>query len=197
MANMNYRQIKAREKACKERWLRINPTLTDESGIYILARVDEEGIKYGYVGQAKHILTRLAQHLIGYQHIDLSLKKHGLWSEKNPMGWRVREIERCDEADLDDMERRYIRRYAELGYQLRNKTAGGQDAGKVGINDNKPSRGYYDGKKQGYEDARRFVAQLFEKNLRVEIQGKDGALKQRALAKFLEFIGGNDEDTTE
>ena len=182
---MDYRQVKARERACKERWLRINPTLTDESGIYILARVDEEGIKYGYVGQAKHILTRLAQHLVGYQHIDLSIRKHGLWSEKNPTGWMLRSINRCEESEL---ERRYIKRYASLGYQLRNKTAGGQDAGKVGIADNKPSKGYYDGKKQGYEDARRFVAQLFEKNLRVEIQGKDGARKQNALAKFKEFI---------
>ena len=45
--------------------------------------MDEEGIKYAYIGQAKHILTRLAQHLTGYQHIDLSIRKHGLYSNRN------------------------------------------------------------------------------------------------------------------
>ena len=77
MAQMKYHsfsQIKAIEKANKERWLKVNKDLTDDSGIYILTRVDENGINYGYVGQAKHILTRLAQHLNGHtQHIEIWL----------------------------------------------------------------------------------------------------------------------------
>lgn len=39
-----------------------------------MVRTDENGFRYAYIGQAVHILTRLAQHLVGYQHIDLSLK---------------------------------------------------------------------------------------------------------------------------
>ena len=57
----------------KKRILEINPHVDDGSGIYFLTRMDEDGIRYAYIGQAKHLLTRLAQHLSGYQHIDLSL----------------------------------------------------------------------------------------------------------------------------
>lgn len=85
--NMNFRQIKAIEKANKERILKVCPSVPESSGIYILTR-EEAGFRYAYVGQAKHLLTRLAQHLSGYQHIDLSIKKHGLWSENNPSGWK-------------------------------------------------------------------------------------------------------------
>ena len=49
----------------------------EDSGIYVFTR-QENGFKYAYVGQAKHILTRLAQHLNGYQHIDLSIKNTAL-----------------------------------------------------------------------------------------------------------------------
>lgn len=74
---MNYqsiRQAKAIEQNNKKRLLEVNPKLDEESGIYFLTRIDENGFKYAYIGQAVHILTRLAQHLVGYQHIDLSLK---------------------------------------------------------------------------------------------------------------------------
>ena len=85
---MEYRQLKAIEQSNKRKLLQAFPYLTDESGIYVLTR-GENGFKYAYVGQAKNILTRLAQHLVGYQHIDLSLKKHGLFSKENPTGWEI------------------------------------------------------------------------------------------------------------
>lgn len=28
--------------------------------------------------------------LVGYQHIDLSIKKHGLYSEENLYGWKIK-----------------------------------------------------------------------------------------------------------
>ena len=56
---MNYKQIKAIEQKNKKRLLEINSKLNDSSGIYVLVRTDENGIKYAYVGQAKHVLTRL------------------------------------------------------------------------------------------------------------------------------------------
>ena len=78
MSYQNFRQIKAIEQKNKQRLLEVNSKLDDESGIYFLAREDEQGFRYAYVGQAVHILTGLAQHLSGYeQHIDRSLKKHG------------------------------------------------------------------------------------------------------------------------
>lgn len=179
-------QRKAIEAKNKARWKRVNPSLTEESGIYILTRVDENGIRYAYIGQAKHILTRLAAHLTGYQHIDLSIKKHGLLDEQHPFGWTAKQAA-IPEHQLDAAEREYIKFYAERGYQLRNKTSGGQDAGKVGINDNKPSMGYYDGKRQGRIDVIKELKQTL-KYLQVTPK-TDGKLPQRMLAKFWQIMG--------
>jgi predicted GIY-YIG superfamily endonuclease len=184
---MNFKQIKAIEKANKQRLLKVMPTLTEDSGIYILTR-EENGFKFAYIGQAKHLLTRLAQHLSGYQHIDLSLKKHGLKSEENPNGWDITAIT-FDEAELDKAEQDFIKHYANAGYQLRNKTAGGQGAGKFEIAETKPRKTYHDGIKQGYEKARKEVAKLFEKNLVFSINGKENKLKAKAYEKFAQFIG--------
>lgn len=180
---------KAIERKNKERWLAVNPYLTDDSGIYILTRTDENNIHYAYIGQAKHILTRLAQHLEGYQHIDLSIKKHCLLDANHPYGWFVKQtlipIEQLDKA-----EQEYIKLYADMGYQLRNKTLGGQGAGKVGIDETKPSKGYYDGKKQGRAD----VINDLKRTLKyIQITPKnDGKLANRMLTKFWEIMGEND-----
>jgi len=120
----NLSRVKAIEQANKKRLLAVNPKLDEESGIYFLTRVDENEIKYAYIGQAKHILTRLAQHLTSYQHIDLSLKKHGLYLADNPYGWKIGFMH-FPLSELDEKEQHYIKMYAQNGYQLRNKTAGG------------------------------------------------------------------------
>ncbi len=185
---MDYRKIKAIELKNKQRWREINPRIPDASGIYILVRIDEQGFRYAYVGQARYILTRLAQHIAGYQHIDLSLKKHGLWSEDNPYGWTIASYELCRECDLDVMEQRFIKKYADAGYQLRNKTSGGQGDTKEQIADFKPPKGYYDGKKQGYKDAQKFIKSLFDKYLDVSIRGKETVNAQKALQKFKDFL---------
>ena len=185
---MDYRQVKAREKSNKIRLLKANPTLTEESGIYMLTREDS-GFKYAYIGQAKHILTRLAQHLSGYQHIDLSLKKHGLYSKDNPTGWSINCIGVSAEG-LDEAEQRFIKRYADMGYQLRNKNAGGQSEGRFEIAETKPRKTYHDGIKQGYLNAQREVSKLFEKNLIFSINGKENKNKQKAYDKFKTFIEG-------
>ena len=100
--------------------------MNDRSGIYFLLREDENGFKYAYIGQAVHTLSRLASHLVGYeQHIDLSLRKHKLYSENNPYGWRV-EFLNFPESQLDEKEKYYIKLYANKGYQLRNVSIGGQ-----------------------------------------------------------------------
>lgn len=187
---MNYRQIKAIEKANKERILKVCPDCPDTSGIYFLLR-KEGGFKYAYIGQAKHLLTRLAQHLNGYQHIDLSIKKHGLYSEDNPCGWEVNCL-RFHENELDAKEQHFIMRYANAGWQMRNKTSGGQGEGKRGIADNKPSKTYYDGLAQGYKNAQRFVVGLFDKHLVYAPKPKDGKFPTenqiKAMQKFADFL---------
>lgn len=187
----NYAKIKAIEEKNRRRWLVLNSRLTDESGIYILYR-EENGIKYAYVGQARHILTRLCQHLSGYQHIDLSLKKHGLYHEK-PNGWNVH-IELCSVSALDEAERHWIKRMADKGFQLRNKTIGGQDDGKAGMDNQKPTKGYYDGVAQGKKTLARELRHIIEThNFEIKPQ-KDNKITQKALAKFWELLEGENKD---
>lgn len=181
-----YRQIKAIEQKNKQRILEMRPYVNENSGIYVFMR-DDGTIKYAYVGQAKHILTRLAQHLMGYtQHIDLSIKKHGLYSEKNQMGWKIAFAE-CNESELDMNEQLNIERYHKNGYQLLNKTKGGQGIGKTALMENKERKGYRQGLQKGYENARKEVAKLFEKNLffAIVIENKNTL---KAFDKFNEFI---------
>ena len=184
---VNYRQLKAIEQKNKQRILAVNPNVSDASGIYFLTR-EEDGFKYAYIGQAKHLLTRLAQHLSGYQHIDLSIKKHGLWSENNPCGWQVL-YSLCEESELDIEEQRFIKAYANKGYQLRNKTSGSQGIGKKGLDDQKAPKGYHDGLKQGYKNAQKLVANLFDKHLNYSKKSdKPNKNQEKALEKFKEFL---------
>ena len=184
---MDMRKIKAIEKANKEKILKVNASVPERSGIYFLLR-EENGFRYAYIGQAKHLLTRLAQHLRGYQHIDLSLKKHGLYSEENPTGYKVHFLE-FPEEKLDEMEQKYIKQYANAGYQLRNKTSGSQGEGKHGISENKQSKGYFDGIEQGKKKSREFIADLFAKHLVVGTKKEPPTkLQEKALHKFKDFI---------
>lgn len=185
---MDFKQRKAIEQSNKKRLLKAFPYLTDESGIYILTRA-ENGFKYAYVGQAKHILTRLAEHLNGYQHIDLSLKKHGFKSKDNLTGWNILSLHYPVEQ-LDQKEQDYIKAYANVGYQMRNKTAGGQGTGKFEIGETKPRKTYQEGVKQGYEKARKEVAKLFVNNLAYKISGTPNKNKEKALNKFQAFLRG-------
>lgn len=184
---MDLRKIKAIESANKKRLLKLFPHLTDESGIYILYRF-ENGFKYAYVGQANKILTRLADHLRGYQHIDLSIKKHGLWSEENPTGWNVTVI-KCPESELDGKEQFYIQECAKAGYQLRNKTAGGQGEGKTQIDDYRPAKGYYDGLKKGVENLRQELKHIIDRYLDISLK-KDNISSRKALDKFNKLLEG-------
>lgn len=193
---MSYEKLriaKAIEKKNKELFLAINPQLNEKSGIYFLTRVDENGFKYAYIGQAKHILTRLAKHLSGYQHIDISLKKHGLHSEGNVYGWKVGFLE-FPVSELDEKEQHYIKRYASYGYQLRNKTAGGQGEGKVQIDEYKPSKGYRDGLKQGRKSLARELSHIIDKHLTVSLkpEKQNNSVSARAFEKFRDLLKEGD-----
>ena len=190
-----FRQAKAVEKKNKKRLLEVNRYLDEGSGIYFLTRTDENGFKYAYVGQAVHILTRLAQRMVGYQHIDLSLKKHGLYSADNPYGWKV-DYSVCDPKMLDKKEQYWIKQYADLGCQLRNKTSGSQGDGKAQIDDYRPQKGYRDGIKQGRKNMARELSSIAEKHLKIELRADkaNNKVSQKQYGKFMDLLKeGNSE----
>lgn len=187
---INYRQIKAIEKKNKERILAVCPSMPDCSGIYFFTR-EEDGFKFAYIGQARHLLSRVAQHLSGYQHIDLSIKKHGLYSKENPCGYKINFLP-FSEEQLDEKEQEYIQSYAASGYQLRNATSGSQGKGKHGLDNQKAPKGYYDGLKQGYKNAQKEVAHLFDKHLTfMQKSPKPNKNQEKAAEKFRNFLNIN------
>lgn len=186
----NIRKAFAIEAKNKKILLKVNPNLNDKSGIYFLTREDENGFKYAYVGQAKHILTRLAQHLSGYsQHIDLSLKKHKLWSPDNPYGWRVNALNFPEEL-LDEKEQFFIKHYANSGYQLRNKTSGSQGSGKAQIDEYKPQKGYRQGVQQGKKMLARELSDIAGKHLEIGLkpEKQNNKTSRRMLDKFNDLM---------
>lgn len=187
--NENLRKAKAIESKNKKRLLAVNPELDEKSGIYFLVRQDEDGIKYAYIGQAKHLLTRLAQHLTGYQHIDLSLKKHGFLSDDNQFGWNIGFLH-FEESELDEMEQHFIQLYANNGYQLRNKTAGGQGEGKRQIDEFRPAKGYRDGIEQGRKNLARELSNIIDKHLTVSLkeEKKNNKVSIKAFEKFNDLL---------
>ena len=189
MSYQNIRQAKTIENQNKKKLLEVNPKLDEKSGIYFLTRTDEDGFKYAYIGQAKHILTRLAQHLVGYQHIDLSLKKHELYAEDNPFGWKVNFLH-FPESQLNEKEQHYIKEYALSGYQLRNKTSGSQGAGKAQIDDYRPQKGYRDGLEQGRKNLARELKHIIDKHLVVSIKPEkaNNKVSIKAFEKFNEIL---------
>lgn len=158
-------------------------TIPNKSGIYILTRYDLNGFKYAYIGQSVHILDRLAEHTIGWQEIDNSIKKHGWYSLDNVEGWKIQYL-LCPQQYLDRMEQEYIKAYADLGYQLKNKTGGGQGVGKVGLDNRRSPKGYFDGIEQGRKKLIKELQVYFDKYLDVSIKGNSNSIKERKLNEF-------------
>ena len=193
MDYQKFKQAKAIEQKNKKKLLEINPRLDDKSGIYFLTRVDEDGIKFSYIGQARHVISRLAQHMSGYtQHIDKSLKAHGLYSSENPYGWKV-DFVHTKESDLDEMEQHYIKKFANAGYQLRNKTSGSQGVGKKQIDEYRPVKGYRDGVQQGKISLARDLKHIIDKHLTVELkpEKQGNKVSMKALEKFNALLDEN------
>jgi hypothetical protein len=77
---------------------------------------------------------------------------------------------------------------------LRNKTTGSQGEGKRGLDNQKAPKGYHDGLAQGYLNARKYVANLFDKHLEYSQKSKKPNKNQeKAMAKFKEFLDWNGE----
>lgn len=189
---VNYRQIYDKKKENEKEILKVCPNCPNTSGIYFLLR-EEGGFKYAYIGQAVKLRERLASHLSGYQHIDLSIKKHGLWSEENPTGYKVHFLQ-FPENELNEKEQYFIKKYANAGYQMRNATSGSQGVGKKCLDNQKPSRSYYDGLSQGRKNTQRFIADLFAKHLDYKPKKEPpNAYQKRAIEKFKDFLEGDNE----
>lgn len=184
--HQSYKQHIMKLESSKKRIKLINASITDKSGIYFFFRT-EKGISYGYVGQAKHLLTRCAEHLIGFQHIDNSLKSHGFYDkDKNPTGYKLI-FKEFPLEELDAKEQYYINYFANQGYQLRNKTVGSQGDGKTEFGDSKSNKGYRDGLKQGYENCRKEIITMFDKYLNYSAK-TTGKIAERKLAEFRDFL---------
>lgn len=196
----NIAKVKAIERTNEQKLLAVNPKLDNGSGIYFLTRVDSEtGIKFSYVGQAVKIKQRMLSHMAGYQHIDLSIRKHGLYSEDNPDGWNINFMH-FPISELDEKERYYITLYAKNGYQSRNKDTGG-GAGKHELGERKPSKGYRDGILQGKRTLARELSSIISKHLTVRLkEEKQGnKVSEKQFEKFNRLLdeknyGGSDKN---
>ena len=185
----NVAKAKAIEKKNRERILEVNPHIDDGSGIYFLTRTDEDGFRYAYIGQAVNLLSRLAGHLKGYQHIDLSIESHGLYSTDNIYGWKIGFMHYPAE-ELDKWEQYWIKKYADGGYQLRNKTSGSQGEGKKQIADYKPPKGYRDGIQQGRINLARELSNIADKHLVISLkpEKQNNSISQKQYQKFMELL---------
>jgi hypothetical protein len=196
MPSVNYKQLYAIKSKNKERILKVCPGMEHKSGIYFYTRTDENGISYFYIGQSVDCLERSISHLIGYQHIDLSIKKRGFYSENNPYGWKLN-VMYYPKDKLDEMEQYWILEYTKRGYQCRyNKTAGGQGEGKEKINEFKPSKGYRDGIQQGKKVLARELSSIAEKHLKIEIRDnkKHNKVSQKQFEKFMDLLKVGDSE---
>ena len=170
--------------------------MKNQSGIYFYIRTDENGISYFYIGQSVDCLERNISHLSGYQHIDLSIKKRGFYSEENPYGWKLNFIH-YPANELDKWEQYWILQYTKKGYQCRyNKTAGGQGEGKGKINEFKPPKGYRDGIEQGKKVLARELSSIAEKHLiiRLKPEKEHNKVSQKQYEKFMDLLKVGDSE---
>ena len=194
----NCRKIMAIRKANEDKIRKMCPEVTDNPGIYLFWRIDSDGFRFCYIGQARTLCKRMAEHLSGYQHIDLSIKKHKFYNEEsNPWGYHAEVIEECSLEELDAREQYWIKYYANQGFQLRNKTTGSQSEGKAALGDAKSNKGYRDGLQQGRKNTQREIKELFDKYLTYDIKGKYGKIKQRKYDEFTAFLNENNTEGEE
>lgn len=193
--NINYRQVFAKKANAQNKVLKACPDMGHFSGIYFYIRTDVDGKKYAYIGKAIDLLERNASHMLGYQHIDVSIReKRGFYSESNPFGWKLNFL-RFPQNQLDEKEAYYIKAYLDAGYTLYNVESGGT-TGKTMINERKPAKGYYDGLKQARKKLKEELRYIIDRYLIISLK-KDGKLAQKALEKFNNLIYKDENDENE
>lgn len=188
---MNYRRVFAMKYAREKKIIDICDGIPKKSGIYAFYRVDEMGIKRAYVGQALNLVERCASHLAEYDHIALSLKKHGFFKDGNPYGWKLM-FQTCGREELDKREIETIKKFADNGFQMYNVSMGAQGENRINgqLSERKPSKGYRDGILQGKKTLARELSHIIEKHLVVSIkpEKENNKVSKAALEKFSELI---------
>ena len=91
------------------------------------------------------------------------------------------------------MEKKFIQMYSNNGYQLRNKTAGGQGEGKTQIDDYRPAKGYRDGIAQGRKNLAKELTNIIDKHLCISIkeEKKNNKVSIKAFEKFNDLLYGD------
>lgn len=165
------------------------PNIEHKSGIYFYIRekLERGGGFACYIGKSVDVLDRCIAHQVSWeQRIDISLKSRKYYSKNNLNGWRLNVLYFPEEL-LYEKERYYIDLYQRKGYEMLNIESGGLQE-KFDIAERKSPKCYHDGLKQGYKNAQKEVAKLFDKNLVVSINGVTNKNKEKALKKFEDFI---------
>lgn len=174
------------------------PNISTRSGIYLFYRFNEEKEFCVYVGQAKNLLERTAQHFLGrQQHIDRSLFDHKTYNKyDNPYGWELSVLNECDVENLDKEEQRLIEYYLSMGAKVYNVTGGGQIDKKQDIGERQQTKlkSYKNGKIIAEKKAKLYVKTMFDKYLDFCIKPPTNKLKERKFEEFKNYLEGTDED---
>ena len=170
MGKPNYKQIYAIKAEREGRIKKICPNIPYSSGIYVFYRTDEAQIRRAYCGQAINLCERCASHLGEYDHIALSLKKHGFYSGENPHGWKLA-FKTCPKSELDEREVATIKSFADDGFQMYNVTAGSQSIGKLVTGQYKQPKTYSQGVQQGRKNLAKELSHIAEKPMITECLG--------------------------
>lgn len=181
----NYKQIYAMKAERENRIKSICPSIPMASGIYVFYRTDEAGIRRAYCGQAVNLLERCSSHLAEYDHIALSLKKHGFYREDKPYGWELT-FWTVPKEKLDEEEIACIKAYADQGFQMYNVTAGGQSKGKVVSDQYKQPKTYREGIQAGKKALAKELSGIIEKHLTVDLkpEKQKNKVSIKAFEKF-------------
>lgn len=196
--NPNYKKIYAMKAERENRIKKLCPDIPYSSGIYVFYRTDEARIRRAYCGQAVNLCERCASHLAEYDHIALSLKKHGFYNKKNTHGWKLW-FETCDENILDEKEVERIKQLADAGFQMYNVTAGSQGAGKKVTGDYKPPKTYREGIQVGKKTLARELSSIISKHLTVKLkpEKQGNKVSEKQLEKFNSLLDENTYKTEE
>lgn len=99
------------------------------------------------------------------------------------------------DTELDSAEQHWIKKYADGGYQLRNKTSGSQGEGKSQIAEYKAAKGYRDGLEQGRKNLAKELSHIAEKHLTIEIRAdkRGNKISERQYEKFIELMKGGEK----
>lgn len=180
--NFNWRKLFYTKKEIRDNLKKICPTMDNESGIYFYTRIDEDGSKQAYIGQALHLLDRTISHIqYQNQHIDVSLIKRGFYSQNNPYGWKLNFLH-FPANQLNDKEKYYIDKYQQAGFMLYNIESGGS-LGKIDIQERKLGKGYYEGIARGKNSLAQDLKHIIDLYLTIQLN-KTGVRAENALNKF-------------